>query len=305
MSIVEKAMAKLHARNEAAAAVSTVESQRRMPPSTTVAAAHVQLPPAGRLPGQANPVVTLDIEALRRSGLLPPAEGAAQIQDQFRRLKWPLLRAAWGKDVAPVSLGNVIAVVSAVPAEGKTFVTTNLALSLAQEHDCAAVVVDADVRKRGVTKLLGLTGRPGLIDIGTSTAFSLDDVVVRTSIPGLAVLPAGTPREDVPEIFGSHRVEQVIAEMSARWPQCIWLFDSAPLLATPEAQLLARNVGQVLMVVRADYTPAPAVNEAISLLDRRKAISCVLNHAVTGVGSESYYNHYYGGDGVDERKARD
>jgi exopolysaccharide/PEP-CTERM locus tyrosine autokinase len=304
MSIVEKALAKLQARGDAAVAPVAPDAPRRPSPTSTTGTGS-QLSSTARLPAHASPVLALDIETLRRSGLLPPGESAAQIQDQFRRLKWPLLRAAWGKDIEPVRLGNIVAVVSAVPGEGKTFIATNLAISLAQEHDCAAVVVDADVRKRGLTKMLGLTGRPGLIDLGTSAAVTLEDVVVRTSIPGLAVLPAGTPREDVPEIFGSQRVEHVIAEMSARWPQCIWLFDSAPLLATPEAQVLARNVGQVLMVVRADFTPAPAVNEAVSLLDRRKAISCVLNRAATATGSESYYNYHYGGDAGHERKAGD
>jgi protein-tyrosine kinase len=302
MSIVEKALVKLQQmRSPDAGNRGNPDIPLRSPGHDATGEASAT---ANRMPGGASPAIVVDLEELRAAGLLAPSAGTGQIEEQFRRLKWPLLRAALGKSAEPVRGGNVIAVMSALPEEGKTFVATNLALSLAQERDCAVVLVDADVAKRHLTHVLGLENRPGLMDIGSSVTSSIDSVVVRTNIPGLAVLPAGGARDHAPEVLGSQRFEQLIGEMTLRWPHCVWLFDCSPLLATAEPQVLARLVGQVLLVVRADFSPPAAITEAISLLDRRKPVSCVLNRAETASGPEGYYNYHYGADGDNERKSR-
>jgi Mrp family chromosome partitioning ATPase len=89
-------------------------------------------------------------------------------------------------------------------------------------------------------------------------------------------------------------MEDVIVRLSRDAPDQIVIFDSSPLLATNEAQVLSRLVGQVLVVVRSGVTPTPAVTEALALLDRTKAIRLMLNQVQRLWKSGSYYGEYYG-----------
>ena len=92
----------------------------------------------------------------------------------------------------------------------------------------------------------------------------------------------------------------MIGEIGQQRLDRIVLFDTAPLLATNEAQVLSRQIGQVVMVVRAEHTPSRAVTDAVALLDRRRLIRCVINQVRAGLLGDSYGQYYYAYD--DERR---
>jgi exopolysaccharide/PEP-CTERM locus tyrosine autokinase len=293
MSIIERALEKLQQGTSKTSADSTRASrQARLPLRRDPA------PDTGRHGGRAHeaPAETIQITAdhLRAGGALPAEQHQSALTDQFRRIKWPILEAVMARDSgADTRPRNRIVVTSSVAGEGKTFTSFNLAHSIAREKDFSVLLVDADVAKRHATELFKLTDRQGLTDAIADPALDPQSLVLGTSIPGLCVLPAGRRSSSAPELFASLRMVEVVEQLGDYDPQRIVLFDSSPLLATNESQVLAKIIDQIVLVVRAEFTPQPMVLEAISLLDKTKQIRCVLNQARASRMTEYYYGYGY------------
>ena len=101
------------------------------------------------------------METLRENNMLvPDSELGAEVRGEYRRIKRPLLSNAFGKSASLVDQGNLIMVTSAVPGEGKTYTSVNLALAIAQERDSTVLLVDCDVTKQGVSRMLGIEQVP-------------------------------------------------------------------------------------------------------------------------------------------------
>ena len=249
--------------------------------------------PASAAPELELPRISLDMNGLRAAGMLPQPQGELALRNQFRRLKWPLRDAMRQRAEQQQWNANLLMVASAVPGEGKTFTSLNLAMSLAREQDCSVVLVDADVAKGHLTSMMGLGERPGLLDLLANTSLQLKDVLVATDLERLTVLPAHKYLGNAPELFASKRMEQVMAELAAT--ASVVVFDSSPVLSTNEAQVLGRLMAQILMVVRADHTDRNAVLDAIELLERPK-VSFILNQCQVVLGDD-YYNSTYGNVG--------
>ena len=186
-------------------------------------------------------------------------------------------------------------VASALSGEGKTFTSVNLCLSIARERDWSVVLVDADSSKAHLTRLFSAEREPGFMDLLCDPGLSFEDLVMPTDIPGLSLLPAGAHDADASELLASRRMKELCLELSSADVGRMIVFDSSPLLLTTEAIALASQVGQVLMVVRADSTQQQSVLAALEKLDPEKAINCVLNQTSGADLSESY--GYYGNYG--------
>jgi protein-tyrosine kinase len=233
---------------------------------------------------------------LRSLGRLAPEALAHQTEEEFRRIKWPVLNSIFGREGASLAGNNVVLVTSAIPGEGKTFNALNLALSLAREPDLEILLADGDVAQPALSRDLGLADRLGLTDLIADPTLDATDVIHPTSIDRLHVIPAGSRRSNSPELLASARMTEVIEKLSSRVSPGVVLFDSPPILATNEAQVLSRFAGQVLMVVMADSTEQRVVTEALALLDRSKPVSAILNRVEPSIVSR-YYSHYYYGYG--------
>ena len=213
---------------------------------------------------------------------------------QFRQIKRPLINAALGRGAARVPQGNLIVVTSAVPGEGKTFTSLNLALSMALEEDLTVLLVDGDAVNPQLTQLFGLESEPGLLDVLADPEVSLTSAMVASDVPGLAFLPAGRPIANATELLSSARMQEVAAHLGADAPRLV-VFDSAPLLVTTESQALAQLVGQILMVVRADDTQQHIVLEALEKLDEGKPVALMLNQSTRQLHAAYYYPYGSGG----------
>ncbi len=244
--------------------------------------------------GVARDVLHLDFNKLRDASIVPPEELAPNLAAEFRRIKRPLLKTAFGKNGEAVEKGNLIMVCSAISGEGKTFTSMNLAMSVALERERTVLLIDADVAKPHISRTLGLEDRRGLMDVLVDKDLSLADVLVQTDMPGLRVLPAGRRHEYATEILASERMEEVIEDISGRYPNRVIILDSPPLLQTSEAQVLSGLIGQVVMVVHAGATPQSAVNHALELIDSSKHVSLILNKCRVSTGGDHYYGGYYG-----------
>ena len=244
--------------------------------------------------------VNIQSRLTRAEMLIADGHFGPELSDEYRRIKRPLLSNAFGKSASLVDHGNLILVTSSVMGEGKTTTSVNLALSIAQERDHTVLLVDCDVVKKGVSRMLGVSGMPGLIDVLEDDYFTVGDALLRTDIPDLSVLAAGKRHEYVTELLASQRMSNLVEEMSSRYDDRVIIFDAPPLLPTPQTQVLASLVGQIVFVIEAGQTPQSAVEEALDMIRGDKPIGLVLNKSAGSFGRSGYYYGYYGSD--DEKK---
>jgi len=237
--------------------------------------------------------VTIDFERLRAMGYAPPADQSA-LAEEFRLIKRPLLVNALSETSSQRENRNVIMITSAAPNEGKTFVATNLALSMASEHDIHVMLVDADVAKPSIPRLLGFEAEVGLVDAVADATTDFADILIRTNIENLAILPAGRAKPGVSELLASGRMARFVTDLSRRYPNRIIIFDSPPVLARSEPIVLAKHVGQIVLVVEAERTSRTAIDEALALLGPDRVSGVVLNKAPHIIGHEGFGQSYYG-----------
>lgn len=293
MSIVEKAAERLKAL-QPEPDVASEDDRVPLPPGPTIERLHERRERtlAEADTAEAPPTLHVDMHVLRRAGLLPFDDDAdALLADEVRRVKRPLLDNAYGKSAKAFTHAERIVVTSAVPGEGKTFTAMNLALSLAREPDFEILLVDGDVPKMDITRVLGLEERPGLMDALTG-ASRPDEVIVATDVANLLVVPAGQRSAVTTELFGGRRMEFLLERLGGDGRQRLLVFDSSPLLATPESQVLAAHMGQVLMVVSAGHTRQHELKAALECMHDAQYVGLVLNMSRLPAIENHKYQHY-------------
>ena len=241
--------------------------------------------------------VTILDRLLVANMLVPGSKLGREMQDDYRRIKRPLVSNACGRNKAMVDRGNLILVTSSIPGEGKTYNSVNLALSIAQEVDTTVLLVDCDVAKQGLSRMLGLEKICGLVDILENDHLTVGDVMLQTDIPNLRLLSAGKQSEYVVELLASQRMSSLVNEMAERYNDRIIIFDGPPLLPTPQTQILAGLVGQVVFVIEAGKTSQSLVEEALELIPEEQATGLLLNKN-EGLSSRGgyYYGYYSSGE---------
>jgi len=269
--------------------------------------------PAGRVPPPPPPSpaaprdrrrtrkqVTIDTIKLQLGGFVTPAGERTRLVEEYRVIKRPLLLNAFATGANAIRNGNLIMVTSARPREGKSFTAVNLAMSMASETDVKVLLVDADMYMQGqghsyAMGVLGVNEDEGLLDVLSNPDKDLADVLIRTNIPNLTLLPPGRHTANPTELFASNRMGEVVEQLAARYPDRVIIFDTPPVLATSEPSVLALHVGQILFVVEADRTSQSAIESALSLLSQCQHISLMLNKTHDDIGAESFgsYSSYY------------
>jgi exopolysaccharide/PEP-CTERM locus tyrosine autokinase len=292
MSLVEKALEKMQAaaRVQAAAPAAPVAPKpvSRAPSEVSESAVRRVAPPAR--------VVSLNAAVLRQGGMLPPEHEERVIGRQFRTIKRPLISSALGRGTPQLPNGRLIMVASALPGDGKSFTSVNLAISMAKEADLSVLLVDADVAKQHLSTLFSINNEPGLLDALREPSGNLEALVLPTDVPSLSVLSAGRRADNATELLSSNRMEEVSRQLAASDPHRIIIFDSTPLMLTTESQALAHACGQIVMVVRAGVTPQSVVLDAVTSLGDRP-ISFILNQSVAHTAANYYYGYEDGREG--------
>lgn len=243
----------------------------------------------------------LDQEELIHKGLLAPLDQAIPVADEFRRIKRPLIDNAIKHGPGHEDHMNLIMVASPVPGSGKTFCSVNLAASISLERELSVLLVDADVAKPHISDAFGLADRPGLLDILEDESMSIDEVLVRTDLNDIQVLPAGRKHSQPTELLASERMKEVMHELATRYADRLIILDSSPLIITNEAQAVARQVGQIALVVEAGNTTNQEIQEALEQLDTDKAINLILNKSLYAQAG-GYYGGKYGNYGFNEQE---
>ena len=291
MSVIENALKRLQGQRPAGPEPLLPEEPRQSYGTVMAAGAARRRDNGAEAPAAAGRIIRIDQDALRAAGMLPPAHQEQEIAQQYRRIKRPLINHALGRGVAPLPQGNLILTTSAVPGEGKTFMSLNLAFSMRLEEDITVLLVDGDVVNPRISQILGAENEPGLLDVVKDPTLSASNLILPTDVPGLSFLPAGRQDPNATELLASARMFEVVNKLGSEDPARIVLFDSAPLLVTTESQALAQFTGQVLLVVRADQTPQRVVFDALQTLAEGKPVSLVLNQNLHRLHS-GYYEQY-------------
>ena len=279
MSVIENAIKRLQASRGGAAAVRATGG---------VAGRRLEAAPNSPAPER---ILAIDLDALRLQGLLPPAHQERELAQQFRHIKRPLINNALGRGVERLAEGNLVMVASAVPGEGKTFTSLNLALSMRLEEDVTVLLVDGDVVNPRLSQILGADDARGLLDVIKDPTLSIASAILPTDVPGLSFLPAGHQDPNATELLASSRMLEVVSQLATQDPSRLVLFDSAPLLLTTESHALTQVAGQILLVVRADDTPQHVVLEAVDTIAPGKSVSLVLNQSMKQPHAGYYYRY--------------
>ncbi len=251
----------------------------------------VVVPPAviDRSLGKRSREVEIDLDQLATQGYLTPMLSDRVLAEQIRVIKQALLKNV---DLAAEHglRRNLILVTSATAGEGKTFFSMNLAMSLSMEVDLHALLVDADVLRPSVLDRYRIAAGPGLLDLATRPELDVSDVLLRTNVPKLTLLPAGKESRKSPELLSSSYIDRLLTELSERYADRLVIFDAPPILVSSGARHLASKVGQVVMVVQADSADSRAVGQAFAALDACPLVSTVLNRSsLPDPGAYGYY----------------
>jgi protein-tyrosine kinase len=238
--------------------------------------------------------VTLDLERLREAGYLVPDQVRSEMAEQFRHLKRPLLKNSRAEAGAQDHRGSLIMITSAIPGEGKTFCSINLAMSMAMEIDTAVILVDADVVRPTVFARLGIDARPvGLLDLLNSEELMLEDALVATNVPKFSLLSAGVRSDRSTELLASAGMDRLLTRLVKEYADHVVIFDAPPLLLTTESSVLASKVGQVVVIVEASKTPRDSIRQAFAALRNCPVVMSVLNKG-DDPSDGHRYGYYYG-----------
>ena len=282
-------------RAEGADTVTVIDSGigKRPTPSNVADATHSRATTPGDLPCRPGPPLKIDLQALMDLGLLASPPNVERQAYEYRTVKYALGTMRARPDTLARERSHLIAITSALPGDGKTVTSINLALSYAGEANQGVILVDADLAKCHLTQALNASAYPGLVNLVADETLQLGDVLLKTSIPNLYFLAAGTPRTDSHELLGTARGMNVITRLAGANNGRAVVFDTSPLLLTNESSLLAAQVGRIVLVVRAAHTLQDAVIDARSRIPPAVPVSVVLTAwEPLGLAEKDYYNRY-------------
>jgi protein-tyrosine kinase len=185
---------------------------------------------------------------------------------------------------------RTLVVTSAGPGEGKSLVSANLAMALAQAGQ-RVLLVDADMRRPRIHEIFDMAQDPGFSNLLTGNA-KASEVIQKSSVHGLWLLSAGHIPPNPAELLGSRRYGDFIASLEDHFDWAV--IDTPPVLVVADSSIVANEATGVVFVVGADHTSRHAARNAIDQLDAANAhvVGSVLNKANIA-GNPYYYSSYY------------
>ena len=278
MSTIEKALQKQREKNQQGSADQAQEAVQL--PAEAAPQADAQAAPEQAANGNPKELITIDQQELKAKGLITDSTERQKIKDEFRYIKRKLLNNAFGQGAQNLENGNLVMVSSGKPNEGKTFISINLALSIALEQDKTVLLIDADVIRPSISAELNISPRKGLVEYLLGEVSNVSEVIYNTSINNLKIIPAGEPHHLTSELLTSDKMRQLTLELANRYGDRMVIFDSPPLIEVNESQVLANLMGQALVVVEESHSKISDIQKAVDSLNEDLAIGFVINKAV-------------------------
>jgi protein-tyrosine kinase len=236
--------------------------------------------------------VRIDPLRLRELGLSGPADRRSRLAEEMRLLKRRLIQKMNPLASEAEGRTNLILVTSAVPGEGKSFISLNLALSFVADEHFDVLLIDADAMCPTILKMLGLPPARGLSDLLMHPEMDPSEVLLRDPDLRLSILPPGGEVSTSNDLYGGPHMKDLVKRLGRAQPNRIVILDALPVLATTEPIMLAHIVDQVLMVVEADRTAHSAIKSALDLLEPCDNVSLILNKAVGSKSADQFGSYY-------------
>ncbi len=208
--------------------------------------------------------------------------GRSDAAEQYRQLRTKILR------VKKLYSHNTFLISSALPGEGKSVTAVSLAITIAQGLQDTVLLVDTDLRRPSIHKLLKMKNTVGLTEYLTGKV-RLEDIIYKTKIGKLSVILSGTIPPNPSELISSEVMGKLMAELKAHSQNRIVIFDSPPVISMTDSVVLAQRVDGVVLVAYAGSTPKEAVLDAIQSFSESNVMGIVLNH----FDSQSLYHRRY------------
>jgi exopolysaccharide/PEP-CTERM locus tyrosine autokinase len=216
---------------------------------------------------------------------------SSMVAEQFKRLRTYVIKP--GMENSP----KTILVTSAMAGEGKSMVAINLAITIAVDLNSNALLVDCDLRNPSLSRWFGFREQRGLSNYLLGEA-QLPELLVKTSIDKLTILPGGTIQENPVELIGSKKMGSLVADLKMRYDDRYIILDSSPLLATTEPRVLSEMADGIIFVIKSADTPRESIQQALKLLDKKRIIGVVLNQLE--FKTEALIRRYFGTDRYDD-----
>ena len=185
---------------------------------------------------------------------------------------------------------RTLAVTSPVPACGKTMVSINLGMSIAQHTNRTAILVDFDLRRPSVAKYLGLASGPSLNDVLAGEA-TISESLVNPGLERFVILPTAKPVSHSSEMISSRKVKSLITELRDRYDERIVIFDLPPLLGSDDAMIMLSQVDCVLVVIGNGMVSKTDITESMRYVDTDKLVGTVLNKSESEQSKRGYYDY--------------
>ncbi len=269
------------------------QQQPALGPAAAAAGAVAPPPPAAAAAADAGQRVSreikIDRQRLAKAGIIFTNTERSRVAEEFRIIIRQILAKAASE---PAENSRLIMITSARPREGKTFTSINIALAIASQLDFRVLAMDCDVERQSMSSVLGIEPDKGLVDLIADDTLDMRDILLRTDVSNLTVLPAGRKRPGVPELLSSRRMRDILAEIEHRYADRYIVIDAPPCLATSDPSILASMVGQIVFVVEANRTQEAEIEESLRLISACPNISLVLNK-MEGTTSEHFGSYGY------------
>lgn len=239
--------------------------------------------------------IEIDFALLENKGFVSTNSQRQLINEEYRAIKRKLLDNAFGPLSKSLSNSNIIMVTSSRPGEGKTFTAINLALSIALEKDKTVLLVDADVLRPNVMKTLALKDEHGLMEYLLGETVNISEVMYKTNLDNLRIIPAGKSHHLSTELLASERMFLAVEEFANRYTDRVVIVDTPPLLGINETAILANLAGQAVIVTEESKTKLIDIEQAVKQLNPRMAIGFIMNKSEKVNSDKTGYGYYYAG----------
>lgn len=262
-----------------------------MPPAAVALAPPPPAPPSSPAPTLAPPAAAnagpggfapITVEVLDKAGLVVAPVGTARsrLSEEIAVIQHAVLRTLKASRSTDGRNARIIMVTSAKPGEGKTFISLNLAASLANSGTRPVVLIDVDGKMFSISRLLGHPDTPGIRMLAAEPGRAPAPMLVPTAIKRLSLLTYGPLPPEMPGIPPGQLVTAALLRLAAALPDHLFVLDTPPCLSTSDPGALAPIAGQVLVVVEAERTQRNEVEAALDMVESCPTLQLVLNRAV-------------------------
>jgi len=218
--------------------------------------------------------------------LITQMKPKSPISEQYRTIRTNIQFSMVDKNL------KTLVCTSSIPAEGKSTTISNLAVTIAQQGQ-KVLLVDADLRKPTIHQIMEVKNQIGLTNMLTKSETTKKAVLKAPKTANLYILPSGPIPPNPSELLGSKKMENLISTFLEEYD--LVLFDTPPVLAVADAQILSGRCDGVILVIRSKQTEKKNLVKAKELLERTK--SNLLGTVFNGVDQkEAHYYYYYRGE---------